>query len=188
MKKIFTSLAVASLLTFNLYASEAEHAQHKEYDYYVAIKGIVSSGDTIKEEEASLKGDTGYGIGVDLGYILEYGFSAELDLSYVANDVTETREGHEPEELSAYYISSSLDLVYTYHLTHKLGLIGKVGFEYEYEKIDTLESSDDTGVIGAVGAEYKIADNIALLGEYEYTSIDGPKGNNIFYAGLVYGF
>jgi opacity protein-like surface antigen len=189
MKKILTTLAIGSLLSLNLYASEIdEDLQHSKYDYYVAVKGIVTSGDTISEEEGSLEGDLGYGIGVDLGYILSHGFSAELDLSYVENDVTEVHEHGDGEDLSAYYISTSIDLIYTYHITHTIGVLAKVGFEYEYEKIDTLESSDDTGMIGAVGAEYKFAKDMALLGEFEYSSIDGPKGHNIYYLGIVYGF
>jgi opacity protein-like surface antigen len=187
MKKILTTLALGSVLALNLSASSEMH-EKEDTEYYMAVKAVVATGDKISEEGATLEGDTGYGVGVDIGYKFSHHFAVELDLAYVENTVTETRENGEVEDFSASYISSSVDLVYIHHLGHDFGVFGKVGYEYELEQISTFDDKSDTGFIAAAGAEYKLSKHVALFGEYEYTFIDGPKGNNIFYAGLVYGF
>jgi opacity protein-like surface antigen len=188
MKKILTTLAVGSLLSLNVYGSQhQEEVEHKGYDFYISVKAASILGDFVKEEQETLNGDMGYGIGIDFGYKISHNFAIEIDVAYTQNDVTQTDEEGKTEELSANYISSSLDLVYIEHVNHNFGLFGKVGYEYELEQIDTYEDTSDTGFILAAGAEYKIAEHVALLGEYEYTFIDGPKGNSI-YIGLIYGF
>jgi opacity protein-like surface antigen len=191
MKKILTLLAVSSFATLNIYAGEMEHhAAHEESKtpFYVAVKAITTLGDSIEEEGATLEGDTGFGIGIDLGYKLAYGFAIELDATYVTNNVTEREADGESEEYSASYITTSLDIAYKYPLTHTVGLVAKCGYEYEIETIDDLNiDNSETGFVFAGAVEYEMSEHIALLGEYEYTTIDGPRGNSIF-AGLVYSF
>jgi opacity protein-like surface antigen len=191
MKKILTLLAVSSIATLNIYATEVEkNEMHEETKsgFYVAVKAITTLGDSIKEEGATLEGDTGVGIGIDLGYKLAYGFSVEVDGTYVDNTVTETSIEGESEEFNAYYITSSLDIAYKYPLTHTIGLVAKCGYEYEIERINDLGiDNSETGFVFAGAVEYEVSEHMALLGEYEYTTIDGPRGNSIF-AGVVYSF
>jgi len=192
MKKIVTLMALSTFAALSLNAAEVaeqheamEH--HHEKSFYVALKGIATLGDTMSEEHAILDGDAGLGFGVDLGYKLPYGFAVEIDVTYVGNTVTETNAVAEQEEISATYMTSSLDLAYKYHLTREFGLVGKVGYEYELEQIDTKEDESDTGFIFAAALEYEVAEDIAILGEYEHSTIDGPRGDTL-YAGVVFDF
>jgi len=191
MKKILTLLAISSLATLNIYASEVEHSEmHEEQksDFYVAVKAIATLGDSIEEEHATLEGDVGKGIGIDLGYKLSHGFSVEVDATYVTNTVTEKPLHGESEDFSASYITTSLDIAYKYPLTHTVGLVAKCGYEYEIEKIDDLDiDNSETGFVAAVAVEYEVSEHMALLGEYEYTTIEGPRGDSVF-AGVVYSF
>ena len=184
----------ATLFGASLVASEsvehnAEH--HKELTpYYVAVKGMYTLGDDytndygIKEE-----GDAGYGVAVDFGYYFYKNFAVELDFTYENGDVTAYEE--EEGELraiseTAEYYTSSLDLVYMFKPIHELGILFKVGYEYEYETIAD-ESNDETGFVFAAGLEYHLSHHYRAIAEYEHSTIDGPKGDAIF-AGIVYNF
>ena len=191
MKKILTLLAVSSFATLNIYAAEVEENEiHEEAKsgFYVAVKAIATLGDSIKEEDSTLEGDTGVGLGIDLGYKLAYGFAVEVDATYVGNTVTETLSTGESEEFSASYITSSLDIAYKYPVTHTIGFVAKCGYEYEIEKIDGLDiDNTETGFVFAGAVEYEVSEDMAVLAEYEHTTIDGPRGDSVF-AGVVYSF
>ncbi|QSZ42684.1 outer membrane beta-barrel protein [Sulfurimonas aquatica] len=189
MKKVLAALALSGMVSINVYASKIESEEKSvQNDFYIALKALATLGNSIKEETTTLEGDMGKGVGVDLGYELTHGFSIEVDATYVENSVKETLANGDSEEFSASYITTSLDIDYKYHLTHEAALIAKVGYEYEIEKIKGLDiNNNETGYIVAAAVEYEISEHMALLGEYEYTSIVGPRGNGIF-AGIVYGF
>ena len=189
MKNIFGLLVLTSMLSVSGYAADIEEHSEKESRFYIATKALVTLGDTIEEENSKLEGSTGAGIGIDLGYKIGNGFSVEVDVTYATNTVTEILSSGEKEDFTGTYITSSLDIAYAYELTHTLEIFGKVGYEIEYEKIDTLTDSyeSNTGFIYAVGVEYEVSESLALLGEFEATTIDGPRGNSIF-AGIVYKF
>jgi len=189
MNKIVTSLALITSLSISLCAQE-EHT-HKS-DFYIATKALMTLGDTVEHGEATLDGSSGYGLGVDFGYKIGKGFAVEVDATYAKNDVTErdvNEHGHEHViTASGLYVTTSLDLVYAYPLTHQLEIFIKGGYEYEIEKISDLDiDTSDTGFIYAAGLEYELNENLSLLGEYEATTIEGPRGNSIF-AGVVYHF
>ena len=185
MKKIILSLALLTSLTSSLCAQE-EHTSKS--GFYIATKALMTLGDKVKHGDATLDGSTGYGIGIDFGYKIGKGFAVEVDATYVENDVTEKNEhGHEIT-VTGSYITTSLDLVYAYPLTHELEIFIKGGYEYEIEKISDLDiDTSDTGFIYALGLEYELNEDLSLLGEYEATTIEGPRGNSIF-AGVVYHF
>lgn len=191
MKKVLAVLVLSSLVSLNVYASEEEHhmgEKTEKNNFYIAVKGMSTLGDSIEEGSSTLEGSTGVGIGVDVGYKLPYGFSVEIDATYAENTVTETLSNGDSEEFDASYITTSLDVDYKYHLTHEIGLIVKVGYEYEIETIDGLNiDNSSTGFIFAGAVEYEVSEHVALLGEYEATTIEGPRGNSIF-AGIVYDF
>lgn len=171
---------------------EAKH--HEEGDFYVVVKGLVSLGDTYIEEatdtepEAKLQGSTGEGFGIDVGYRLGYGFATELDFSYAHTTVTKSVVGEEDKKAGANYYTAGLDLLYGYHLNEAIVVFGKIGWEIEKEKISGFGiSGTNDGFTYAAGLEYGLNEHWALVGEYEASLVDGPRGNNLF-AGFIYTF
>jgi opacity protein-like surface antigen len=188
MKKIFTLLALCSLSAFG--SSEMEHSQKHEEEnkFYVSAKAIVTLGDSIQEEEVTLDGKRGLGIGVDLGYKLDYGFSVEVDGTFVSSNVEEIQENGDSEEFKATYITTSLDIAYKYSVTHDLGVVLKTGYELEIEKINDLDiDNSETGFVFAGAVEYELSEETAILAEYEHSTIDGPRGDSVF-IGMLYSF
>jgi hypothetical protein len=121
---------------------KVEH--HKEGNLYFVAKGLMSLGDTFTEEatdtepEARLKADRGAGLGIDVVYRLGYGFATELDLAYTHTTVTKSVVGEEDVRAGADYYSVGVDLLYGYHFNEKYVLFGKIGWEVEKEKFQTL--------------------------------------------------
>jgi len=186
MKKILLAF-VLTVMASQLFANEM-HDEQKESKYYAVVKALYIAGDTVQHGEATLVGKDGYGFGIDLGYRLEKGFSLEYDFSYSTNTVTEHVEGELPRDADATYMTHAIDLVYGYEVIEHLELFAKVGYEYELEKIDDfgIDNGSDGAVMGA-GAEYEFTHNMKILGEYEHSTIDGPRGDSI-YCGLMYNF
>ena len=201
----FLCLSGVLLLSTTLFAAEVsgekdasrahiEAKHHKEGNLYVVTKGLISLGDTFTEEatatepEARLKGDTGQGFGIDLGYRLGYGFAAELDFSYTHTTITKSVVGAADVSAGADYYSYGIDLLYGYHLNEEVVLFVKTGWEIEKEKISSYGiSGTNDGFTYAAGSEYGLSEHWALVGEYECSLIDGPRGNSIF-AGVSYTF
>ena len=204
----FLCLSGALLVSTTLYAAETSNSErdvpahrahieakhHEEGDLYVVVKGLVSLGDTYIEEatdtepEAKLKGATGEGFGIDLGYRLGYGFATELDFSYAHTTVTKSVVGEEDTKAGADYYTVGLDLLYGYHVNEEIVVFGKIGWEIEKEKISGFGiSGTNDGFTYAAGLEYGLTEHWALIGEYEASLIDGPRGDSVF-AGLSYTF
>lgn len=187
MKKIIT-IAVALILFSTL--SQAREQHEKEGEFYIIVKGLITTSEILEEGEGiSLEADTGSGIGIDIGYRLPYHFALELDTSYSKNRVTEKREGiEETESGMATYWTYAMDVTYTFPITHHIGIMGKVGYEFEHENIDKLEiSGDDSGIVYGAGLEYHINSHYEALVEYEESAIESPRGSSI-YAGVKYIF
>ena len=195
MKKILISGLLATGLVTGVYAGgdidpvETNDLEMTELSpFYVVTKGMIIFGDTVNHGEAVHDGDQDYGFGIDIGYHIGNGFSIEYDFSYSSNTVTEKKEGEEPVNVNAKYYTSALDIVYTYELTEELGVFGKVGYEYEWEKISALDidSTDHDFVFGA-GLEVEMDEHFKFVTEYEHSLIDGPRGDSLF-AGIMYTF
>lgn len=191
---------LAALIVNSVCATEVEHASqeapiHDTRGFYAAVKGLVTFGDKIEHErDVTLEGDVGTGFGIEAGYKLGYGFALEGDVAFARNRVTEHNcaetheDGCEHRSADGTYTSVSLDLAYTYHLMHHLGVFVKGGYENEYESIDGLGiSGNSTGAVYALGGEYAIGSHTAIMVEYEGTTIEGPRGNSLF-AGVLYAF
>lgn len=201
MKKMIMGGLSVCVLTSGLFAggdilqqeqvahNEAEtHCETEESNFYVIAKGLTVLGDTVSHEANILDGERGYGFGIDFGYRLGQGFALEYDFTYAKNTVTEIDEFNESEEGNAKYYAHALDLVYTYHVSHAVGLFVKGGYEYETEKIDAFEmDSDDHGFNYGAGLEWSMNDKYALVVEYEKSTIEGPRGDALF-AGVMYNF
>ncbi len=194
MKKQLITMTLATLLGSSVLsaaeesnaAAEGENFRHKEENVYVVAKGLITSGHTITEENARVEGKNGRGVGIDLGYRTGTGLNFEVDYAYTKLDVTEKGDA---EEVSATgdYNSFSFDALYAYHINEPLAIFGKIGVEYEMEKIDKLNvDKSSSGFTYGAGFEYEIQENLALIAEYEDSTIDGPKGYTVA-AGLVFG-
>jgi opacity protein-like surface antigen len=193
MKKTLLMAAAASQIMTQAYAGgdiePVEHHasavhEHAESDYYVIVKALRVTGDTVDHEGAILDGDSDYGFGIDLGYRLGNGFAVEYDFAYAKNTVSE--DGL--PGVNGKYYTHALDLVYTHELTETVGIFGKVGVEYENEKIKELDiDSDETGLNFGAGVEMAINHRYKFVVEYEHSTIDGPRGDSIF-AGVMYNF
>lgn len=188
MLKKITSVAVASLLLATTVVAREHH--EKEGEYYLIVKGLLTTTETLHEGEGeTLEADMGGGIGVDIGYRLPYHFAVELDTSYSKNKVTKSEEGvAETESGNATYWTYAADITYTYPIVYHLGIMGKVGYEFEHEEIDALGiKGDDSGLVYGGGLEYHINSHYEALVEYEESSIKSPRGSSI-YAGVKYIF
>lgn len=179
-----TSLALM-IATSTMMAEE--HA--KSGEFYIAVKGLYTTGKTIQENaEVILDGKSGNGIGIDIGYTLPHHFAVELDTSYSQNGVTEKKVGEADTQATAKYMTYAMDIVYTYPIIHSLDIMGKIGYEYEHEKISELGVDvHDNGMVFGAGLEYHISEHYEALAEYEESAIDSARGSNI-YAGIKYIF
>ncbi|MCF6206002.1 MAG: porin family protein [Sulfurovum sp.] len=195
MKKTVISALLAAQLMTQLQAGgdiepvvENEAVETAESPFYIVAKGMMIFGDSVNHGDAVLDGDMDFGYGIDLGYRIGNGFAVEYDFSYSRNRVTEKKPGQEPEEVKGRYYTSALDLVYVYELTEELGVFGKVGYEYEWEKISALDiDSTDHGFVFGVGFEAAMNEDFKFVTEYEHSLIDGPRGDSLF-AGVMYSF
>lgn len=199
MKKAFIAAALSAHLTTQLFAGgdiapvevhEPEVIEQKtESKFYVVVAGMMLLGDEIQHGEALLDGDDnyGHGFGIDVGYRLGNGFALEYDYTYGRNTVYEITADEKIKARSEYH-TSALDLVYTYEATEKLGIFGKVGYEFEWEKISELDidNREDDFVFGA-GIEYALNEKYKFIAEYEHSLIEGPHGDAIL-AGVMYNF
>ena len=193
MKKILLSFIVTLQLTSCVFAGgdldvfEPE-VEQEESRFYIVAKALTILGDETEHGEALLKGDRDYGFGVDIGYRIGNGFAIEYDFSFSKNTVREIKEGSEPEYVDGKYMTSSLDLVYVYEATERVGLFVKVGYEYEWEEIEELGiDSTEHGFILGVGTEISINEKFKFLMEYEHSTIEGPRGLSV-YVGIMYNF
>ena len=205
MKKTLVAAALSAHLTTQLFffffiapvevhepaleEVEQAHGHHEESKFYVVVAGMMLLGDEIQHGEALLDGNDkyGYGFGIDVGYRLGNGFAVEYDYTYGKNTVYEITADEKIKARSTYH-TSALDIVYTYEATHKLGIFGKVGYEFEWEEISELniDEREDDFVFGA-GIEYALNKKYKLLAEYEHSLIEGPHGDAIL-AGIMYNF
>ena len=197
MKKLLLAVAMSAQLTTQLFAGgdiapvevhEPEVMAHEaESKFYVIAKVLMVMGDKESHGHATLEGDRDYGYGFDIGYRLGHGFALEYDFSYASNTVTED-DGHTTHEAKAKYYTHAFDLVYTYEFTHTFGVFVKGGYEYEFEEIDDLHIDDEKdGFNYGVGVEVALDHTYKLLAEYEWSTIDCPRGDGLF-VGVMYNF
>lgn len=184
------NILAASLLCATMATAEEHHGAAGQF--YVVVKGLVTTSETIHEGECvSLKGDHGAGMGLDFGYTLPYHFALELDTSYSKNSVHESRlvgSDVEHEEGRASYWTYAFDVTYGLPVYGGFALMAKVGYEFEHETIDALEiDADDNGFVYGAGVEYHIDKHYEAIVEYEESTIESPRGSSV-YAGLKYTF
>lgn len=162
-----------------------------ELPYYVTIKGMVTPGGDLREEEEYFESNNAYGVGLDIGYMFHEHFGVELALAYAKNDVTRVEAIHgslERETAGASYLSYAINLIYKNRFNKEFGYFLKVGYEKEHEEIDDFNiKEDEHGVDAAAGLTYELNERAALLVEYEISSIKGLRGDAVF-LGVEYKF
>lgn len=192
MKKIIHKIAAASFAmtaltcSANAAAHETELATHT--GIYFEPKVIVTLGDTISHGESTLDGDTGYGVGFDLGYSFTEYFALELDGTYSVADVKETLSTGESETAGADFYTYGVNAVMTYPVTTHFILLGKLGYGYEHEDLGKLGlEGTEHGVNWAAGVEYSFMPHMEVSFEYEGADIKSARGDSL-QLGLIYKF
>ncbi len=165
---------------------ESELATHT--GVYLEPKIVVTMGETISHGDSTLDGDTGYGIGFDLGYSFTEYFALEIDGTYVEADVTETLITGEQETDKASFYTYGVNSVFTYPVTEHFIVLGKVGYGYEHEDLGALGiKGSENGANWAVGVEYSFNPHIEMSFEYEAADIRSAHGDSLQF-GLIYKF
>ncbi len=174
------------LSSANAQSHESKLATHT--GPYLEPKIIVTMGETISHGDSTLDGDTGYGVGFDLGYSFTEYFALELDGTYVEADVTETLITGEKETDKASFYTYGVNSVLTYPLTEHFIVLGKIGYGYEHEDLGDLGiKGSENGVNWAAGIEYSFNPQVEVSFEYEAADIRSARGDSL-QLGLIYKF
>jgi len=193
MNKKVTVASLALIMSMSIGIAK-EHA--KVGEFYIVTKALLTTSETIREANGvEIEGRRGGGIGIDIGYTLPHHFAVELDTSYSNNSVREKRiviegleEKLEIENAKGHYWTYAFNVTYVLPVTHDIGILGKVGYEFENETINKLNiNSHDSGVVYGAGIEYHMNEHYEALLEYEGSTIDSPRGASL-YAGIKYIF
>lgn len=178
--KLIVAFIGAVVLSQNANASSDGHGS----GFYIVPKAVVVLGETIGHHGHEIDGDSGVGIGVDLGYSFTKNYAVEAAVTHAEADVKE--DGHEAGD--AEYTTYGVNAVYTRNIVGHLGFLLKLGYVWEYEKMDELHIKETlSGIAYAGGLEYGVADNMELVLEYEGAEIKSSRGDSILF-GLKYKF
>ncbi|MCW8953960.1 MAG: porin family protein [Sulfurimonas sp.] len=187
MKKVLGKIVVTALSLVAL--SQSANASGGA-GFYAVPKAVVIMGDTIMHGAYELDGDTGVGIGVDLGYAIDSNFAVELALTHVEADVTEDDLHGHVVKGDAEYTTYGVMGVYSRTITGHLRGLVKLGYAWEYEKITDVHHPFKTtlsGIAYAAGLEYGISDNMEVVFEYEGAEVVSSRGDSLM-LGLKYKF
>lgn len=188
IKKVTAATLALALSTSASFAEESSESG----EFYIVTKALFTTGETVKEgSDIEVEGKAGGGVGIDIGYTLPYHFAVELDTSYDKNGIHETKQttlGPEEEDGMGTFWTYAMDVTYTVPVTEELGVMGKVGYEFERETITNIDATaHDSGMVYGAGLEYHIVKHYEALVEYEGSTIDSPRGSSV-YAGVKYIF
>jgi len=197
MCKLLKVSMVSLVLLTMTYAEEIsendmiEVEQEREAPFYIVLKGMVTAGGEEREEEAFLESDNAYGVGVDIGYMFHKYLGIEFSTVYGKNNVTRTEDMHgniKVDKVKATYVSYAINLIFKHPINEDFGYFVKAGYEKEHEKIDDFKIDEkEYGFDAAVGLTYEINEKMAALLEYEYSSMQGLRGD-AFFLGMEYKF
>ena len=177
---------VALTHSANAESHSSELATHR--GVYLEPKIIVTMGESVSHGESTLDGDTGYGVGFDLGYSFTEYFALELDGSYTRADVKETLSTGESETENGSFYTYGVNAVLTYPVTNHFIALGKLGYGYEHEDLGSLGiKGSEHGANWALGVEYSFMPHVELSFEYEAADIRSARGDSL-QLGLIYKF
>ncbi len=171
---------------------QAEEEHHSELATHTGVyfepKLMVTLGEKVSHETSTLEGDTGYGIGFDLGYSFSENFAFEIDGTYAQAEVTEKLSGGGTEEDTGSFYTYGVNAVFTYPLHNHFIILGKLGYGAEYEDLGDLGiTGTEHGATWAAGVEYSFNPHIEVSLEYEGADIRSARGDTI-QLGLIYKF
>jgi len=185
MRKILSIIGFLGIF-MNL-ANASATASHTAF--YAEPKVVYTFGETVRHEHANLKGDHGYGIGFDIGYLFTKHFGLEIDGTYSRSKVKERNlHGVLQEEDTASFYSYGINSVFTYPMSKHFILLGKLGYMAEHEDLGSLNiEGTEHGAAWAFGLEYEVNEHIEISCEYEDANIDSVRGASL-QLGLIYKF
>ncbi len=189
MKRTLLLGIVIALLACNVHAEEVHHSELATHTgVYFEPKLMVTMGETIAHGDSTLDGDTGYGIGFDLGYSFSENFALEGDWTYSEADVTETHANGDKETDKASFYTYGVNAVLTYPLHNHFIILGKLGYGYEHEDLGDLGiKGSEHGANWALGLEYSFNEHVEVSLEYEAADIRSVRGDSV-QLGLIYKF
>jgi opacity protein-like surface antigen len=178
--KVVVSVLSVLALSSNVNASSSEHSG----GFYVVPKVVVIVGDTITHYGDVLNGDTGVGIGIDLGYSFTENIALELAATYVEADIKKNGV----DKGDAEYTTYGANAVYSRTIIGHLRGLVKLGFAWEHERMSEAHIKETLkGATYAAGLEYGINDNMELVFEVEGANVTSSRGEGVMF-GLKYKF
>ncbi|WP_310441655.1 porin family protein [Sulfurimonas sp.] len=185
MRSILKKVIVSGLTLFAVSGTAyASSSSEDKSGFYIVPKAVVVVGDTIMHHGHELDGDAGVGVGIDLGYSFNANYALELSATHAEADVVE--DAHVTD--TAKYTTYGFNAVYTRNLVGHLGFLAKLGYGWEYEKMDKLHIKETLdGVTYAVGLEYGVAENMEVVFEVEGANVTSSRGESLLF-GLKYKF
>ncbi len=185
MKSILKKVIVSGLTL--LAVSQTAYASSSSEDksgFYIVPKAVVILGDTIMHHGHKLNGETGVGAGIDLGYSFNANYAVELSATHAEADVVEDDHVEDTAEYTTY----GFNFAYTRILVGKFAILAKLGYSWEYEKMDNLHIKETLdGLTYALGFKYGIADNMDFVFEAEGANVTSSRGESLLF-GLKYKF
>ncbi|MDT8339766.1 MAG: outer membrane beta-barrel protein [Sulfurimonas sp.] len=185
MKGILSKFIVSGLTL--LAVSQTASASSSSGDgsgFYIVPKAVVVLGDTIMHHGHKLNGETGVGAGIDLGYSFTPNYALELSATHAEADVVEDDHIKDTAEYTTY----GFNFAYTRILVGHFAILAKLGYAWEYEKMDKLHIKETLdGVTYALGFEYGVAENMELVFEVEGANVTSSRGESLLF-GLKYKF
>jgi opacity protein-like surface antigen len=158
---------------------EPKVEEKSDKGFYAVVKGLSVMGDSVD----TLDADSGFGVGLDLGYRFGNGLAAEADFSFAKSDL------NKPTTNEASYKTAALSLVYTLPVTDKVGIFAKAGYMQEQTKVKALDVDEtESGLVYGGGLEYKINDTYGVVAEYEGSAIDDSIRGDAISLGIMYNF
>lgn len=187
MKRSLLLSLVMAATVWNVQAQELHHTQLGTHTGpYFEPKVIMTMGETVAHGDSTLNGDTGYGLGFDLGYSVTENFALEADGTYAKADVTETLSTGESETDKASFYTYGVNAVVTYPLHNHLIVLGKLGYGYEHEDLGKLGiKGSEHGANWTAGIEYSFNPHVEVSFEYEGADIRSARGDSL-QLGLIY--
>ncbi len=189
MKRSLLLCLITAALVLNVHAEELHHSELATHTgAYFEPKVMITMGETISHGDSTLDGDTGYGIGVDLGYSFSENFALEIDGTYSEADVKETLSNGDSETDKASFYTYGVNTVFTYPLHNHFIILGKLGYGYEHEDLGDLGiKGSEHGANWAFGLEYSFTEHVEVSFEYEGADIRSARGDSL-QLGLIYKF
>jgi opacity protein-like surface antigen len=183
MMKTFSTLlftvaaAIAGAAQAQTLAQNAPAAPH----YYIGLGAVHATGSSDTSPKLFGGVDLDNNVGIEAGYVH---FGSHDGHDYFAD----TNYDWSDKAYGAYLAGK-----YTVPLGERFAAYGKIGLAYSNGESETRangvslyrDKSSDTGAYGALGAQYKLTEKVALNAEFEHM---GRTIGNVWSVGLKVGF